>query len=182
MSLLESSYPPSAGSFSDVATSFMNPIVAFLATTGAPLLASVYPYYSYMSNPQSIDLSYAIFTALGVVVRDGNFGYQNLFAATVDTLYSALEKAGIANVNIVVSESGWPSAGNPTTTIENAETYHTNLIKFSKNGTPKRPGYLETYLFTMFDENQKGPTETEKHFGLFFPTKQPKYQLITSFG
>ncbi|KAE8037207.1 hypothetical protein FH972_009816 [Carpinus fangiana] len=183
MTLLGISYPPSTGLFSDVATSYMNQIVAFLATTGAPvLLANVYPYYSYTHNTQTIDLNYALLTSPGVVVRDGNLEYQNLFAAIMDALYSTLEKVGGAKVGVIVSESGWPSAGGIAATIENAGTYYSNLIRYSKNGTPKWPGYLETYLFAMFDENQKGPAESERNFGLFFPNKQPKYRQLTSFS
>ena len=129
----------------------------------------MYPYFSYIHNTQTIDLDYALFTSPGVVVRDDNFEYQNLFAASMDALYSALKKVGGANVGVV----GWLSADGIAATIENAGTYYGNLIRYSKNGTPKRPRYLETYLFAMFDKNQKGPAETEKNFGLFFPNKQP---------
>ncbi|KAK8550684.1 hypothetical protein V6N13_119196 [Hibiscus sabdariffa] len=180
-SLLGQSFPPSSGSFSATSSPYITPIIAFLANTGAPILVNVYPYYPYIGNPQDIRLDYALFSAPGPVVQDGALSYQNLFDAILDAFYSALETAGGSNVEIVVSETGWPSFGNPAATVENAGTYYQNLINHVVNGTPKRPGQpIETYLFAMFDENQKGGTETERHFGLFSPDKQPKYNLIFS--
>ncbi|OMO81786.1 Glycoside hydrolase, family 17 [Corchorus capsularis] len=175
-SLLGNSYPPSAGSFNENASPHITPIINFLATTGAPLLANVYTYFPYISDPVNINIGYALLASPAVVVQDGTFGYQNLFDAMLDALYSALEKAGGASVDIVVSESGWPSSGEASATVENASTYYKNLINHVVNGTPKKPGKpIETYLFALFDENQKGPAETERHFGLFYPTKEPKY-------
>lgn len=177
-SLLGNSFPPSAGSFTASATSYMKPIINFLTSTGAPLLANIYPYFAYISDPKNINLSYALFTAQGIVVQDGAFGYKNLFDATLDAFYSALEDVGGTNMEIVVSESGWPSAGEAAATVENASTYYRNLINHVNDGTPKRAGKpIETYLFAMFDENNKGPAETERHFGLFSPAKQPKYTI-----
>ena len=178
MSLLGNSYPPSEGSFSDSASSYMASIVTFLANNGAPLLANVYPYFSYIYNTQSISLDYALFNSPNVVVQDGEFGYQNLFDAIMDALYSALEKSGGSNVKIVVSETGWPSEGHSAATVDNASKYYQNLINHVNSGTPKKPGQaIETYMFAMFDENKKGPEETERHFGLFHPDQQKKYQI-----
>ncbi|KAF2312095.1 hypothetical protein GH714_028037 [Hevea brasiliensis] len=123
------------------------------------------------------NLEYALFTEPGIVVTDGQYGYQNLFDALLDSLYSALEKAGSPNLQIVVSESGWPSEGGDVATVNNAGTYYRNLINHVKQGTPKKSGQaVETYLFSMFDENLK-EAGIEQHFGLFLPNKQPKYQI-----
>lgn len=75
-------------------------------------------------------------------------------------------------VKIVSSKRGYPSGGGfhhrpvdfpagasdggGVTTVENAKTFYTNLIKHVKGGSPLRPGVpIESYLFAMFDENEK---------------------------
>ncbi|XP_061342823.1 glucan endo-1,3-beta-glucosidase-like [Gastrolobium bilobum] len=172
--LITNSYPPKDGVFTDSASQYIKPIISFLVSNGAPLLANVYPYFSYVNNQQSIGLDYALFTKQGA----NEVGYQNLFDALLDSVYAALEKVGAPNVKVVVSESGWPSEGGTGATVDNAATYYKNLINHAKGGTPMRPnGPIETYLFAMFDENQKQGPEIEKHFGLFRPDKSPKYQL-----
>ncbi|CAN6483562.1 unnamed protein product [Victoria cruziana] len=165
MSVLGPSYPPSTGAFSDEVTGVMSPIFSFLSSNSYPFLANVYPYFAYTVNPGQIALPYALFTSKGPVVQDGNLSYQNLFDAMVDTLYSALEKTGGSNVEIVVSESGWPSAGSGAATLQMPR-----LV----NGTPKRPGKpIEASVFAMFNEDA-----TERNFGLFFPNKDPVYPIF----
>ncbi|XP_058227887.1 glucan endo-1,3-beta-glucosidase-like [Rhododendron vialii] len=178
--LVSNSFPPSKGSFDGASGSFMRPIINFLKNTNNPLLVNIYPYFSHIENQQKVPLPYALFTATGGFPQDGPNQYRNLFDALLDAAYSAVEKANGPNVVIVVSESGWPSTGGPAASVENAATYYRNLINHVKggNGSPKRPGRaIETYLFAMFDENLKTGAESEKHFGLFSPNKQPKYQL-----
>ncbi|CDO98259.1 unnamed protein product [Coffea canephora] len=179
--LLAVSSPPSQGSFGNDSKLFMKPIINFLVQNNAPLLVNIYPYFGYIGDPANIGLEYALFTSPGIVVQDGLLGYQNLFDAMLDAHYTALEREEGGNtVEIVVSETGWPSEGSSASSVENAGTYYKNLINHVKggSGTPRRPGKaIETYLFAMFDENEKTGDETEKHFGLFTPNKQPKYAV-----
>nr|GMD72253.1 glucan endo-1,3-beta-glucosidase [Ipomoea batatas] len=171
--VLDNTYPPENGVFKDEAKNLMEPIVQFLAQNNLPLLANIYPYFGRTSAP----LSFSLFTDTQL----NAVGYQNMFDSMLDSMYAAVEKAGGSNVQIVVSESGWPSDGGPDASPENAATYYRNLIQHVKGnpGTPKKPGIaIETYLFAMFDENEKKGDATEQHFGLFSPIDQsPKYQL-----
>ncbi|MQL78000.1 hypothetical protein Taro_010418 [Colocasia esculenta] len=179
--VMGASYPPSVGEFSSEAMPVMRPIVEFLASTGAPLLVNVYPYFSYAENPRQIDLRYALFTAPpDVIMRDPHSGlvYHNMFDAMVDAVYAALEKVGAGGVGVVVSETGWPSAGGFAASVENARVYNTNLVSHVGKGTPKKPGKaVETYIFAMFNENQKQPSGVENNWGLFYPNKRPVYRI-----
>ncbi|KAG6409943.1 hypothetical protein SASPL_127985 [Salvia splendens] len=175
--VLQDTSPPSRSSFKE--SGFMPPVVKFLASIGSPLLVNIYPYFARVGDPSRVKLEYALFTSQGVEVFDNGFEYRNLFDAMVDGVYYAIDKAGGQGVGVVVSESGWPSGGGGNEeTVANAETYYQNLIRHVGGGTPKKGGALETYLFAMFDENEKPGKTTERHFGLFNPNKTPKYNKL----
>ncbi|KAF7033069.1 hypothetical protein CFC21_044195 [Triticum aestivum] len=173
--VVTNTFPPSNGVFTD--QSFMGPILEFLASTGAPLLVNVYPYFAYEKDPQNIQLNFATFVPGSTTVNDKGLTYTNLFDAMVDSIYAALEKAGRPGVKGVISESGWPSDEGFGATAQNARAYNQGLINHVGNGTPKRPGPLETYIFAMFNENKKDGEKSEKHFGLFNPDMSPAYSI-----
>lgn len=177
--LLATSFPPSKGDFSEACKPAMQQIAGFLAGNGYPLLVTAYPYFAYASDPGNIKLSYALLNSTDVVVRDGDLGYANMFDAMVDGVYSALEKVGGGSVEVVICESGWPSNGNGDfTTTGLAQTFNQHLVSHAlSSGTPKKPGNkVETYVFAIFNENQKSPG-VEQNFGLYFPDMTEVYHI-----
>ncbi|KAL6839195.1 hypothetical protein ACP4OV_030867 [Aristida adscensionis] len=181
--VLGTSYPPSQGAFSEAAAPVMAPIVSYLASKGAPLLVNVYPYFAYSGSGGEVALGYALLSAgdgagTASTVTDGGVVYTNMFDAIVDAAHAAVEKAGVQGLELVVSETGWPSGGGGAgASVENAAAYNNNVVRHVGGGTPRRPGKaVETYLFAMFNENQK-PEGVEQHFGLFQPDMTEVYHV-----
>ncbi|CAN6218510.1 unnamed protein product [Urochloa humidicola] len=167
-SVLATSYPPSAGAFDAASLPVLRPMLEFLADTGAPFMVNAYPFISHASDPANVQLAYALFGA--APVRDGDLEYTNLFDATVDAVVAALEKEGFGGVPVAVTETGWPTAGHPAATPENAAAYNAEVVGRAARGvgTPRRPGVpVEVYLFDMYDEDGKPGAEFERHFGIF---------------
>ncbi|KAK9063672.1 hypothetical protein SSX86_017543 [Deinandra increscens subsp. villosa] len=109
--------------------------------------------------------------------------YTNVFDAILDAAYFAMLYLNYTNIPIVVTESGWPSKGDssePDATINNADTYNSNLIKHVLNttGTPKHPGVAtSTYIYELYNEDlNPGPT-SQRNWGLFNVDGRPVYVL-----
>ncbi|KAK6939197.1 X8 domain [Dillenia turbinata] len=175
MAVLASSFPPSASTFALNLMPTMSSIVAFLADTGAPFMVNAYPYFAYRDNPGKIDLQYALLANSSGVRDPKGFTYSNMLDAQIDAIRSAINALGFdkRTVDIVVSESGWPSKGDDgeqAATAENAKTYNTRLIErgLSGKGTPMRPNdKIEVFVFALFNENKKQGSVSERNFGIF---------------
>ncbi|XP_072983613.1 glucan endo-1,3-beta-glucosidase 14-like [Typha latifolia] len=168
------SYPPSSCTFKEDVLVNLKPILDLFSHTGTPFYINAYPFLAYKSDPEHIDIKYALFQSnAGIYDAKTNLHYDNMFDAQVDAAYTALEAAGYAKMEVRVSETGWASGGDQDeagATLQNARTYNYNLRKrlLRKKGTPLRPKIpVKAYIFALFNENLKpGPT-SERHFGLF---------------
>uniref|UniRef100_A0A7C9AUR5 glucan endo-1,3-beta-D-glucosidase n=1 Tax=Opuntia streptacantha TaxID=393608 RepID=A0A7C9AUR5_OPUST len=186
-SIILDSFPPSQAFFNRTWDPVMIPLLKFLQSTGSYLMLNVYPYYDYMQSNGAIPLDYALFRPLppNKEAVDANtlLHYTNVFDAVVDAAYFAMSYLNVTNVAVVVTESGWPFKGDtnePAATIENANTYNSNLIRHVLNntGTPKHPGIpVSTYIYELYNEDLRPGSVSEKNWGLFNSNGVPVYTL-----
>lgn len=153
------------------------PVLAFHRRTKTPFMVNPYPYFGFDPN----NVNFAIFRP-NKGVRDPftRHTYTNMFDALMDSTYSAMKALGYGDVDIVVGETGWPSACDaPWCTLENAAWFNLNVIRRAQGqGTPLMPGRrFETYIFALFNEEGKpGPT-AERNWGLFRSDFSPVYDV-----
>lgn len=183
--VFDNSYPPSNCTFREnMKQQYIVPLLDFFSQIGSPFCLNAYPFLTYMSDPKHIDVKYALFEKnAGIVDSQTKLHYDNLFDAQIDAAYAALEDAGFEKMELIVTETGWASRGDPNeevATPENARTYNYNLRKrlALRKGTPMRPKImLKAYVFAMFNEDDKpGPT-SERNFGLWKPDGSISYDV-----
>ncbi|KAJ4833870.1 hypothetical protein Tsubulata_039780 [Turnera subulata] len=181
------SFPPSQAFFNRSWNPVLVPMLNFLQSTGSPFMLNVYPYYDYMQSNGVIPLDYALMQPLApnkeAVDANTLVHYSNVFDAMVDAAYFAMAFLNFTNIPVMVTESGWPSKGDsnePDATLENANTYNSNLIRhiLNKTGTPKHPGVaVSTYIYELYNEDLKPGPVSEKNWGLFNANGEPVYIL-----
>lgn len=180
MGIFVDSEPPSSARFRrGYDRVIFRPMLQFHRRTKSPFLVCPYPFFGF--NNRTLD--YALFKPNpGIYDKATGFNYTNMFDAQMDAVYSAMKKLGYGDVEIVVAETGWPSAGDPGqpgVSLENAISYNANLVKHVNSGlgTPLMPNRtFETYIFSLFNENLK-PGTSEKNFGLFRPDFSAVYDV-----
>ncbi|KAA8543876.1 hypothetical protein F0562_021947 [Nyssa sinensis] len=180
MGILSLSDPPSTGRFRrGYDRVIFAPMLEFHRRTKSPFMICPYPYFGFVPKT----LNYALFKPNhGVFDKATGKNYTNMFDGQMDAVYSAMKKLGYGDVDIIVAETGWPSAGDPNqpaVNLENAVSYNRNLVKHvnSGRGTPLMPNRtFETYIFSLFNEDLK-PTTSERNFGLFRPNFTAVYDV-----
>ncbi|KAL6890286.1 hypothetical protein ACP4OV_009049 [Aristida adscensionis] len=166
---LETSFPPSQGSFKGNIAPVVKDMLGFLQRTGSYFTLNVYPFFAYNAQPDKIPLPYALGNYKDGV-RDDVTGiiYHSLLDAQLDATYHAMEDLGFPAVSLSVTETGHPSAGQTTgpkpptaantlraggagrrrlldagaATIANAQAYNNyviNRVLAGQTGTPHRP-------------------------------------------
>eukprot|EP00253_Pinus_taeda_P002394 PITA_02394 len=185
LGVLVTSYPPSAGSFQPDLESLMEQLLALLSQIGSPFFINAYPYFPYKDQPSQIPLDYALLepNASAVLDQNNNAVYKNMLHAQVDAVYSALSALGYPNLEVIVSETGWPSNGDADeagATLQNAQTYNGNLLQLlaQNKGTPLKPNVVfQAYLFALFNEDMKSGPTSERNYGLFKPNGTEVYNV-----
>ena len=86
---------------------------------------------------------------------------------------------------MVIAETGWPNGGDYDQigcNIRNAAIFNRNLVarmtEEPPKGTPARPGeVIPTFIFSLFNEDQKPGPGTERHWGIFYSNGSKIYGI-----
>ncbi|KAH0979733.1 hypothetical protein GBA52_006910 [Prunus armeniaca] len=176
LGIMLSSEPPSQGRFRPEVIPLLTPMLQFLRETKGPFMVNPYPYFGWSPEKEN----FALFKPNnGVHDQFTGKSYTNMFDGLMDAVYSAAKAVGFGDVDLVAAETGWPSSCEfPVCSVQNAVDYNGHLIKHveSGKGTPLMPNRkFDTYIFALFNENQKPGPLAEKNWGLFKPDMTPVY-------
>ncbi|KAM0053076.1 putative glucan endo-1,3-beta-D-glucosidase [Helianthus debilis subsp. tardiflorus] len=184
LQILGTSFPPSQGAFKEDMVQYIKPILDFHAQVDSPFFINAYPYFAYKSDPNNVKLEYVLFEPNeGSVDPNTNLKYDNMLYAQIDAVYSAIKALGHTDVEVKISETGWPSKGDENeagATVQNAGIYNRNLMQRMQQGqgTPARPSQpIDIYIFALFNENEKNGPTSERNFGLYYPDGTLVYNL-----
>lgn len=61
LAILQTSYPPSSGTFRPDLAPCLASILTFQAKTGSPFLINAYPYFAYKDNPKQVLIEFSLF-------------------------------------------------------------------------------------------------------------------------
>ncbi|GAA0138891.1 glucosidase [Lithospermum erythrorhizon] len=162
---------------------------------GTPLamdmIKSTYPPSSGKFRPGvehvMISLDFALFRPGNSTYKDKKSGlvYTNLLDQMLDSVIFGMKKLGYSHIRLGIAETGWPNGGDvdePGANIHNAAVYLRNLVQkmtsVPPTGTPARRGAdMPTFIFSLYNENQKLGRGSERNWGLLNSSGKPMYEL-----
>lgn len=189
-SIILDPFPPSQAYFNQTLTPVITQLLQFLSRTKSPLMMNLYPYYVFMQNKGVVPLENSLFKPLtpSKEMIDPNtlLHYTNVLDAMIDSVYASMRNLNFSDIVVLITETGWPSKGDSKetyATIDNADTYNSNLIKhvFDRSGTPFHPEITSNvYVYELFNEDLRSPPVSEANWGLFYGNSTPVYLLHVS--
>ena len=190
MDIMHSTFPPSSGTFRpDITATVMLPLLKFLKGTHSFFFIDVYPYFPWSADPNNIHIDQALLKETFHYTDHVNgLIYTNLLDQMLDSLIFAMTKLGYPDIRLSIAETGWPTAGDANqhgANVHFAATYNQNLVKKIAAkpaiGTPARPGMvIPTFIFALYNENQKSGPGTERNWGLLHADGTPVYNIDLS--
>lgn len=187
MDLIPTPFPPSAAIFDSGLNSTIHQLLEFLKKTDSYYMLNAYPYYGYVAGNGVFPIDYALFRPLSRVkqIVDPNTlsRYVSMFDAMVDAAYFSIQVYNISEIPVVVTETGWPRMGGssePDATLDNAETFNTNLIRRVLNGSGPPSMYhipINTYIYELFDEDNRAGPVSDRNWGVFSSNGTALYPL-----
>lgn len=158
----------------------LRPLLQALNASGSVMMMNIHPYGVYRDHARTMDVGFATGSSSNSDSSSGSNGYTSLLDQLHDTLVTALAKAGHPEMEIVVGETGWPSAGGVGASAANACRYVRSTVgRTARAGTPLRPGKgVELYLFEAYDEAGKTVFGgIEPHWGVLREDGEAKYPV-----
>ncbi|PQP95462.1 glucan endo-1 3-beta-glucosidase 14-like [Prunus yedoensis var. nudiflora] len=125
---------------SNVKQQYMKPLLEFFSEIGSPFCLNAYPFLAYMSDPENIDINYALFQKTqGISDPKTDLHYDNMLDAQIDAAYAALEDAGFKKMEVIITETGWASRGDDNeaaaTNLKPGPTSERNFGLYKPDGT-----------------------------------------------
>ncbi|CAA0812792.1 O-Glycosyl hydrolases family 17 protein [Striga hermonthica] len=153
-----------------------------IKASGAPVCIDLFPVEIVRAlGIHDFDFAFADNRSTHIVTDVGGAVYTNAFEFMYDSFMWALEKVGAHEVEVVVTQIGWPTDGHPNASAANAERFYKALLPLvsSGRGTPKRPGkHIDIYVHALTDENKNPPgVPYGRHWGIYRSNGEPKYRV-----
>jgi len=118
-------------------------------------------------------------------VGTSNIHYDNMLYAQIDSVYSALSTLDYSTLEVDFFDTEWPSKGESyefDAMSENTQIYKGNPLHILayNQGPPMRPFLrLETYVFSLFNEDLNTDSTSERNYRLFkyYRSPSPTYDV-----